>query len=183
MRGFSPVRGADDRLYNNMYLGAYPHSKDLPAINSNFGSIYDHHTTPEEFTEAVSQGQPFSQDTYMNTKQPVWSDTNAHAGYAVPFRGEKNPIFAPGLTAQLVEEDGKLYMELDVPECLTKARGTEVTTSMLCMPRTVEMAFENPDGTPLDFTVDINGNARNGQILSGPFATLRPGKQKLLVWA
>lgn len=181
MRGFSPVRGADIRFYNNIYLGAYPHYKDLPPLNTNFGAAYDHYYTPEEFQEGISQGSPFYQATYARVMQPVWSDTNVHAGHAKPFRGEAHPIYAEGLAATLQEEDGKLILELDVPEALTQAQGTEVTTAMLGMPRTVEMPFENPDGTPLDFSADIFG-VKRASILPGPFATLRPGKQRITVW-
>ena len=56
-----------------------------------------------------------------------------------------------------------------------------VSTPRLGMPRITEQAFENPDGSAVDFSRDMLGNVRQS-IVPGPFAEIAPGKQRLLVW-
>jgi hypothetical protein len=43
-------------------------------------------------------------------------------------------------------------------------------------------AYENPDETPVDFSLDMVGAQREGQIIPGPFAVLTTGEHKIIVW-
>ena len=45
----------------------------------------------------------------------------------------------------------------------------------------VEENFENPDGSPIDFSIDFLGNKRNDTHI-GPFAATEAGKQEIVVW-
>ena len=49
------------------------------------------------------------------------------------------------------------------------------------MPRITEEAFENPDGTPVDFTRDLLDDQRR-EVFPGPLASMTPGRQRLVVW-
>ena len=44
-----------------------------------------------------------------------------------------------------------------------------------------EEPYENPDGTPIDFTIDMNGEKREETVVPGPFAKLQ-NEQILTVW-
>jgi hypothetical protein len=57
-----------------------------------------------------------------------------------------------------------------------------VTTERLGAPVFTEEPYENPDGTPVDFTLDLVGAHREGNVIPGPFASLRAGEQTVVVW-
>jgi hypothetical protein len=109
-------------------------------------------------------------------------DENAYAGYASPFRAEQNPIFAQGMTAELCETDGEWSVTLTVPEAVASAACTPVTTRRLGTPVYTEEPYENPDGSPIDFTRDFYGAVRQGNVVPGPFAELKAGKQTFVIW-
>ena len=71
---------------------------------------------------------------------------------------------------------------LKVPEAVAKASCTPVTAQRLGTPRITEAAYENPDGTPIDFAPDFFGTARSGDVIPGPFAGLLPGTYTFTVW-
>lgn len=45
----------------------------------------------------------------------------------------------------------------------------------------VEALYENPDGTPILFDTDIDGERRNRTVAPGPFAQLRPGTNRFTI--
>ena len=77
-------------------------------------------------------------------------------------------------------EDG-CVMEITLPEEAANWCCEPVTTERLGAPRITEEAFENPDGTPVDFTCDLLGEKR-GKIVPGPLEALNAGKQRIVVW-
>ena len=73
-------------------------------------------------------------------------------------------------------------MTIDVPACVVNAECEAVTTERLGSPRITEEAYENPDGTVIDFTRDFFGESWNSTVIPGPFANLKAGKQKIIIW-
>jgi hypothetical protein len=71
---------------------------------------------------------------------------------------------------------------LDVPATVAQSRCEPVTTERLGVPRLTEGHYENPDGTPIDFTADYLGVHRDGSVIPGPFARLVSGEQRITVW-
>ena len=45
-----------------------------------------------------------------------------------------------------------------------------------------EELYENPDGSEPDTALDILGQARAQQAVTGPLAQLKPGKQSIVIW-
>jgi len=174
--GVAQLFGGDNRIYNNLMLGAYPSDTRL-WINSN--ACYDGYDTPEGFYKKMEAHKFHMNESFW---QAMWVDENAYAGYAAPFRAEKHPIFADGMTATLEEKNGEWVLTLTVPECVAKASCQAVTTERLGAPVYTEEPYENPDGTPVDFTLDLLGKRREGNVIPGPFAALQAGTQKIVVW-
>ena len=69
----------------------------------------------------------------------------------------------------LVEEDGKYYLKTDLFDVVASFRGEPVSTASLGKAFEPDQAFENPDGSPISFDVDYNGEHR-AEALPGPFA-------------
>ena len=142
-------------------------------------SDYNGFSTEDHYTRKM-QNETFPMDEHNS--QPVWIEENAYGGYASPFREERNPIHAHGMHAELYEKDGEWFLDLDVPEALAGASCAPVSTERLGKPIYTEEAYENPDGTPIDFSVDLLGNKRTASVIPGPFASLAAGKQTIKVW-
>ena len=125
-----------------------------------------------------------NQDVHMNEKQmqPMWVAENAYSGYSAPFRAEEKPIFAQGMSAEITEDNGEWILTFNVPESVANASCQAVTTERLGSPIYTEEPYENPDGTPIDFTRDFLGNTRDGAVIPGPFAKLTAGEQRIVVW-
>ena len=184
--GSSTTFGGDHRAYNNLLLGkceaSYESSKNSYNRTGHMGEIYDLYSSPEEYPTRLKEHKGYCHGKYHYVPQPVWFEENAYAGYAKPFRAEKNPIMTDGMSADIREENGEWILTLTVPASVTEASCEAVTTQRLGTPRITEAPYENPDGTPIDFTIDMMGDRRTGDIIPGPFAGLAAGKQELVVW-
>jgi hypothetical protein len=174
--GVAQIFGGDNRVLNNMMLGACPsRGHSWGAL----GGCYYHYYKPEYFYKKMA-----AHDFLMNDKQfqPMWFDGNAYGGYAAPFYAEEHPIFADGMAVEVSKENGEWVMTVTVPEHVAGASCEAVTTERLGAPVYTEEFYENPDGTPIDFTRDFLGNVRDGAVIPGPFARLSAGTQKFVVW-
>ena len=182
--GYAPVYGGDDRVLNNLFLGSIP---DVPVNGKpqyvNFCKFYDGFTTPEEYETRLREDPRPLHDHHLHadTPQPVRIAENAYAGSAVPFRAEAGALIAEGMSAVLNEREGVWFLTRTVPAAVAEGTCTPVTTRRLGAPRLTEEPYENPDGTPVDFAVDLIGQ-RRGAVVRGPLAALRAGEQTLAVW-
>ena len=146
----------------------------------NICSIYDQFNTIEEYErEGLHINSPTK---YTRYGQPLLIDGNAYAGHARPFRAEQNAIMASSMAADVEECDGKWILTISIPEDVANASCTPVTTERLGSPRITEEPYENPDGTPIDFTKDLMGATRESRVIPGPFASLKAGEQRIVVW-
>ena len=173
LKGVTKVLGGDDRVFNNIMLGAYS------PVNTSFlplSACYNSYATAEVYYAKMVE------KIDRHPKQPVWIEGNAYAGYAGPFRAEKSFVRADGIKVSIEENNGTWLLNMDVPESVVSAYCEPVTTERLGTPVFTEEPYENPDGTPIDFTLDMLGNRRTGDIIPGPFAGLATGKQELVVW-
>ena len=121
-------------------------------------------------------------DRFINTPQSVWFESNAYSGIPKPYREEKNPIIADGLEVSIEKEGERWVLTVNAPESLISAKAEPITSRGLGMPRISEAPFDNPDGTEIDFTLDIMGARRSGKTIPGPFADLKAGINKIVIW-
>lgn len=184
--GYAQIYSGDDRVINNLILGGFPEPKIRNDGNLGyFSSLYDVNTTEEEYKLLIfAQGRRENQEFghIRSTPQPVWIAGNAYAGAAEPFRAETDPIRAEGMAAEIEEKDGQWTLTLTLPAAAADADCAPVTTERLGTPRLTEEPYENPDGTPVDFTGDFFGAHRGVRVIPGPFAGLTAGTQTLTVW-
>ncbi|MBR2354152.1 MAG: right-handed parallel beta-helix repeat-containing protein [Clostridia bacterium] len=174
--GVSKLFGGDNRIMNNLMLGMYPSSTQ--AWNP-MSASYNDFIPPEDYYAKMTAGEFHNDNRHW---QAMWVEENAYSGYASAFRAEKKPIFADGMSAEVEEKDGEWILTINVPEAVVFASCEPVTTERLGVPVFTEEPYENPDGTPVDFTKDLLGNTRKSAVIPGPFAELTAGKQTIKVW-
>lgn len=166
--GVAPIHGGDDRFWNNVVLGVPSPSERYPSLQT----FYNTCPTSEEF---AVKGFQFNGGTL-----PVFFEGNAYAGAAEAYRAEENATRADGITAEVEERDGVWYLTVDLPCDLPAVK--PVTTERLGLTYFTVQPYENPDGTPVDFTRDLCGDHRADTVLAGPLALLQKGKQTVEVW-
>ena len=122
---------------------------------------------------------------YYDVPQPVYTGENAYYGMARGFRGEQNGLSAPGFDAgaKVVVEDGKAYLEINLPQTPRCSESGFAGTATLGMPRITEELYENPDGTPITLDHDLTGAKRSECPMIGPVEALKEGHNRILVWA
>ena len=179
--GCAVVYSGDDRLYRNLFVfnGKTP-SDDFYAGTAG----YDDCTTPEEYPkELIAQGNTDA-DKYYKVSQPVYANDNAYYGQAKGFRAEANSLAEAGFetNAKVVQEDGKTYLEIDLPQAPRRDAAGYIGTANLGMPRITEELFENPDGTPILLDTDLTGAGRDDRTMIGPLETIKEGHNRILVW-
>lgn len=178
MAGYAFVYGGDDRFYNNIMVGREELTHEKLGY---FGSYMDEYTDSMEEYMANIKVMRGDHVKYHKMPQVVWFDGNAYAGLAKPFRAEKNFVDANGFDASIEEKDGEWILTVILPQSVASTAVSPVTTERLGTPRITEEPYENPDGTPIDFTKDYFGNTRD-TVIAGPFAKLCAGENRFVVW-
>ncbi len=183
--GYAPVYGGDDRVYNNIFTGVSP---DLNAGGDpsyvNLCSNYDRFSAPEEYDEKMKNpDRPrFDHRLHAGIPHAVWIGDNVYSGHARPFRAEKGATSVGGLSAGVLEEDGRWILKLTVPPGALNAVCRPVDGARLGTPRLTEEPYEEPDGSPCDLSTDLTGAKRTGRLFPGPLAKLAAGEMKVVVW-
>ena len=177
-KGFVATLGGDDRVYGNIILG----TELCPKSRAYFSTCYDKYVTSEEYKSIKWKYKYIGLDEIVEKPQIVYIADNVYGGFASPFRQEMGAVRADDISFSIVQENGDAVLTINVPEKVANMRITPTTTERLGTPRVVEQPYENPDGTPIDFTLDIQGNKRDDDIVAGPFAHLCAGENKFVVW-
>ena len=81
------------------------------------------------------------------------------------------------------QRHGFVYLELDADDFILAQKTQIMTTADLGETRVTEAFFENPDGSEIILDRDYLGELRiPGNNPAGPFAGLKPGRNRLCVW-
>ncbi len=177
--GYCEIYGGDDRYYNNIFAGLW---EDGGENLEQFTKNCDRFTDPDDYAARIAAIDSSGASVYAKIPQPVWIEDNAYSGFAAPSVYEKSAIMADGVSVAVTESGGVWTLELDVPQELCDARCKEVTTVRLGEPRIAAQAYEQPDGSTVDLSKDFFGNCHTDHLIPGPFASLKPRKQKIVVW-
>ena len=177
MAGCAVTYSGDDRVMNNLFLPR-PHA---PCDAWHCGCDgYDGCTTPEEYPARLAAEGNTDEAKFYKVPQPVFISGNAYADPARPFRAESDSIHLPQSRQEIIRQGDIWYLRLTLPE--TPQAVAPVTTARLGMPRITEEPYENPDGTPVDFSPDLTGAVRTGSAAPGPLSQLHSGEQLIPVW-
>jgi hypothetical protein len=168
LAGFTNINGGDNRFYNNLFAGA-----GASATNASF------------FDSKSQRATGFGLWVYDTRKFPLQTGGNVYCNGARPYTNEANALILSDVDPQpliVVEGDG-LRLHLALGQAVQKATTTLVTTELLGKARIPNLAYENPDGSPLKIDNDYFGKKRNEtNPTAGPFEKLGTGELRLKVW-
>ena len=188
--GFMTILHGDDRIYNNIFVQNYPITDDTKtAADADYEAVgtapFDIFPTYEEWYE------PFSPDTDPDMgglaeahfgHLPVWIDGNVYLNGANIYKNEAHNLEKASFNPDIIlsEIDGSYYISSKLKEAIKNFNVNIITTNSLGLAFEPEQAFENPDGTPINFGKDYFGNHRQIPPVPGPFASYED--DKVLVW-
>ncbi len=180
--GCAVVYSGDDRLYQNIFLGGEPKI----VRNSCYGTegYNTHPASLEEYIEKVVSLGNGDLDQFMQVKQPVFINGNVYFNGASGYEREQLSFSSsadPGVRIT-AEENGALWLEVNIPEELLSMETSLYASSDLETPRITEAPYENPDGSPIVWDHDYLGQKRGDRPLPGPLQGLKAGCNRIRIW-
>jgi len=176
--GFSATYGGDDRYYQNIFIGD-------PSLKLAGTALFDGYTTSlEEYIDIIDAQQPCDHNVFFDTKQPVYIAGNAYLSGAKAFEKESDNFYHPEFDAgfSLVKENGKIYLEINLPEGFELFKSTPHNTQTLGRVRIVDADFENIDGSFLSLDSDYLGVPVCEGSVPGPISCLKNGANRICVY-
>ncbi len=179
--GTAFVYGGDDRWYQNIFLGGQTTYTEQSVAGT---SGYDEHpASMEEYREEMAAQGNGDHEAFDHVKQPVYIHSNCYFNGASSYKKESGALVSgKDLEIRLEKAEDGVYLNINVPEELLSHTVEVITTKRLGMPRIVEERYEAPDGAAVAFDTDICGERRGRDVLPGPAASLKKGKNRILVW-
>lgn len=178
--GYAMVYGADDRFYQNLFIGG----KTPDVVGT---AIYDGCTTSlEEYIGAVDSADavsPGDLNLFENVEQPAYIADNAYFNGAKAFAKESGKMEQPDFNAEfeIEENGGEVYLCITLPENFDTHANKPQNTKSLGRVRIVDADFENPDGSPLTLDSDYLDVKTGDKSVSGPISCLKAGKNRIKV--
>ena len=165
--GLVSTRGGDDRFYNNVLVGVGDVAAELPRED-----------------DRNRRTAAYGLQAYELRPLPLRTGGNVYLGGAKPHAGESDAVVRPESDPRVrVEEDnGAFYLRLVAGAELDAALTKVVTTDLLGKAFVPQVAYENPDASPLAVDRDFFGKPRDeGRPTPGPFERPGTGELKLRV--
>ena len=193
--GFMTFLHGDDRFYNNIFVQKYPARDVLTRHDSDEGVDsenrvagtwpFDEYPTFEEWSAQFDFSKPANMKALEPAHfghLPVWSEGNLYLGGAKAWKKEVNGRVVDNapedIRVELVEKDGKYYLDTNVYEFLGGFADRMIHTEVLGKAFEPEQYFENPDRTPIIFNTDYFGEHRGVTVIPGPFADVEGWKER-----
>ena len=187
--GFMTILHGDDRIYNNLFIQAYPitdkERKPTDAEHQAVGTApFDIFPTYEEWYAPFMPGSRPDMGALANVHfghLPVWVDGNAYFNGASVCKHEKHKLSdkRSKVTIALEEKDGKYCLKTNVYSKLKDFADGIICTETLGKAFEPEQRFENPDGSDIVFDRDYFGNHRGTKTIPGPFANAEDAEKVL----
>ena len=186
--GFMSILHGDAKFYNNLFVQqpVLPEWKEYAAQNDidkldhlNFicgTKPYDGYPTWEEYSKQFTRENIVGDRSIYYTHLPVWCEGNVYFNGACPADCETNAAMAEEkVSLNVVEKDGKYFLQTDLYEKLPGTENRVVTTEVLGMAFEPEQLYENADGTPLTIDTDLIGQPYGAMPLPGALAAKPDG--------
>ena len=206
LMGTSFIYGGDDRFYQNIFVGGADKYGQTDCVFTGTEAYDGHPDSYEKYIDGIRKafpqnGIPGDENLYLQVPQPVYIARNIYGNGAGHYDGEKDftvkeggwnirieanePDSAPDLPATefIRRRRGSVYLEMDADDLIFAQKTELMSTADLGETRVTEAFFENPDGSDIILDHDYLRQLRtDGNNPAGPFAGLKPGHNRLLVW-
>lgn len=173
--GTAPVYGGDDRFYQNIFVGG----NDDGIYGTEHYNGYP--TSMEEYIQRVAANGKGDIETFKCERQPAYINNNIYLNGAAAFDRENNCSKSNMGSAAVVNYDGSLYLEIDIPEDISAEYTKIINTHSLAIPRISESPFESPNGEDIVLDIDILNEKRSNTPFPGPIDAIKQGKQRILL--
>jgi hypothetical protein len=189
--GYAVVYGGDDRYIGNIFLGGeLGKAYSLPVegecqLGYGTGGYDGHPSSLDEYLARVAQQPPGDLQRFIVVKQPAYIRDNVYAPGTQAFAAEGSAIvLGEGVSFRVVEEDGTVYLEAQLPDDFAKSKLPVITSADLPRVRFVDADFEGRDGSPIAIDLDAVGQRKEASrhYPAGPVACLRPGTSRVKLW-
>ncbi len=187
--GFMTILHGDDRIYNNLFIQAYPVTdKERKPTDAEYQVVgtapFDIFPTYEEWYAPFVPGAKPDMGALAKVHfghLPVWVEGNAYFNGATVCKHEKHKLSdkRSKVTVVLEEKDGKYSLKTNVYSKLKDFTDGIICTETLGQAFEPEQRFENPDGTDIVFDKDYFGNHRGTKTIPGPFASAEDAEKIL----
>ena len=187
--GFMTILHGDDRIYNNLFIQAYPVTdKERKPTDAEYQVVgtapFDIFPTYEEWYAPFIPGTKPDMGALAKVHfghLPVWVEGNAYFNGATVCKHEKHKLSdkRSKVTVILEEKDGKYSLKTNVYSKLKDFTDGIICTETLGQAFEPEQRFENPDGTDIIFNKDYFGNHRGTKTIPGPFASAEDAEKIL----
>ena len=187
--GFMTILHGDDRIYNNLFIQAYPiQDKERKPTDAEYQTVgtapFDIFPTYEEWFAPFVPGAKPDMGALAKVHfghLPVWVEGNAYFNGATVCKHEKHKLSdkRSKVTIALEEKDGKYSLKTNVYAKLKNFKDGIICTETLGKAFEPEQRFENPDGTDIVFDRDYFGNHRGTETIPGPFASAEDAEKIL----
>lgn len=185
--GTAVVYGADDRIFQNIFLGG----TKLPYSTAHCSGLFFNGTEGyqgcpldmEEYIGYINSYERGDLEPHLYTKQPAYMERNAYLKGAPAFEREKEHYLSDtDPQVRIVTEGDEVYLEINVEKEMLDLAAEMITTEKLGMVRIVEEAYENPDGSAIILDTDYNDCPRGEKHIVGPLENLKEGFNRVRVW-
>ena len=169
LAGLTNIHGGDDRFFNNIFINGGETGPDMHGFDAR---------NPDRFIG-------FGLWVYNTREQPLQTGGNVYYNGARPYAREADPLVQANHNpeARLVEEGDGVYLQMKLGPAAPPPANRLVTTELLGRARVTGLAYENPDGSPLEIDRDYSGKPRSRSNPSaGPFENPGAGDLRLRVW-
>ena len=180
--GYAVMRGGDDRVYGNVFLGGVTCKNPINKCGTAF---YDGHCASyEEYHEKALATGAHDNDRFDLIPEPVYINHNVYLRDAPAFAKEEHNVKTshdPELKVYRNEQG----LHVDFNLCAEQASLTLPAqgTATLGYTRFVEGFFENADGSPFVINYDLKGESRDESAChAGPLEHLQVGKNTVKIW-
>lgn len=190
VKGFAFIPGGDDRWEGNVFFAIDPDTAYAPdgwfAGKAHSGTVgyCGYPATWEEYMNDVGHSQS-DHERYFGRKLPVYARRNVYFGGAQPFGGEVDPILHPfDASVKILSTEEGCVLETMLPDDLSVLEIARPDGAALEHCYFPDCEFEEPDGRPIDLSVDLLGNeAAVGELVcAGPINALTPGKGRIRIF-
>jgi len=176
--GFYATYGGDDRYYQNIFIG----SSDLKLAGT---ALFDGYPTSlDDYIEEIDSQQPCDHTVFFAMKQPVYIAGNVYLNGANAFEKEADKLYIPEFDAgfSIKEENGNIYLEINLPEGFETFKSAPHNTASLGRVRIVDADFENFDGSFLTLDSDFFDEPVGKESVPGPIGSLKDGFNRVCLF-